>query len=466
MRHLKGKKIFLICILILIIFITARYFLIIRDLNEVRDEFGLNNWTRSMYPFFSSTDTIKLLVDEDFEGELNFWWEGISGDFELNLLDDSNRLIYGIKNNKENKINKINLKNGKYKLIIKQKNFTGAIAIGYENMIRLTELDNKNFSYNNAKPEKGYNWDYIIYTPNEIKNSILLVCPNNSGIISNSYDIHVEKAKSLIKYKSKLADKLGVPLLVPIFPRFKKESHIYTHSLGRNCIYTDIKDIKRLDYQLIKMINDSKEILEKKEIVLEDKILMSGFSASGDFIDRFTLLHPYLVKAVVFGGSNTVVPLKELNDQKLPYPIGIYDYKKITGRKFDLKEFSSVKRKIFKGSEDFGGWIITNKNGENIHYTWEKYYEKFVLPELKDKSNFIKINNLNITKLTINDLNTIKYNAFKGKILIDRFIEISDIYSELDINSTEFKVYEEVRHEINSKIKEEEVEFFSRILKD
>ncbi|WP_430883386.1 hypothetical protein [Fusibacter sp. JL216-2] len=464
MKPRRIKMTSLIGIAIMLVLITAKYGLIINDYKEAKYELGFSNWTRSMHPFYSSTETIDFIVDGSQDVVLKTWWEGLSGDVELMLCDEAENEIFKLKSKKEHNSRIIALENGKYKLSVTQDRFTGAVAIGYENVTRVIKLDDQYYTFAKRKPDKGFNWDYILYVPEHVKYNKLLVSPNNSGIVSDNYDIHIEKAKSLIKFKSELAEKLGVPLLVPIFPRSRKDEGIYTHALDRNSIYTVLEEIKRLDYQLISIIEDSKERLKNKGITVEEKILMSGFSASGDFVDRFVFLHPEIVEAASIGASDTIVPIESLRGQKLPYPIGIYDYEKITGEEFDLKSVSSVRKLIYKGSDDGGGWQTVEEEGVTVRYIWKDYYEKYLLPILRERSILDNEYSVDSSNLSQDDLNMINFKAFDGKILIERFREISEIYSELNIHRTEFKIYENIEHTINDEIKQDEFEFFKNVL--
>lgn len=466
MKFIRSRRILLIGIAIILTLIIAKYSLIISDYKEVKYELGFNNWTRSMYPFFTSTDSIDFIVDGSHEIVLKTWWEGISGDVELILSYEYENEIYKIKSKKENNVLRFSLESGKYNIVVTQDRFTGAVALGHENVTLLTKLDDRFYTFSTRNPNKGFSWDYILYVPEQINYNKLLVAPNNSGFTSDNYNLHIEKAKSLAKFKSELADKIGVPLLVPIFPRSNKNENIYTHALDRNSIFTEIENIKRLDNQLISIIKDSKELLASKGIEIEDKVLMSGFSASGDFVDRFVFLHPELVEAASVGGSDTIMPLENLRGQKLPYPIGIYDYDKITGKKLNLKSVSSVYKLIYIGSEDGGGWQTIEEDGKEVRYVWKDYYKKFIFPMLKEKSKICDDFSVDDIELSEAQLDMIKFKALEGKILIERFKEISEIYSELSITRTEFKIYDGIEHTINDEIRRDEVEFFKRVLRN
>ncbi len=466
MTFMRIRRTLLIGIAIVLTLIIAKYSLIISEYKEVKYDLGFNNWTRSMYPFFTSTDSIDFIVDGSHEVVLKIWWEGLSGDVELILSDENENEIYKVKSKKENNVLRFALESGKYNIVVIQEGFTGAVAIGHENMTLLTKLDDRFYTFSPRSPQKGFSWDYILYVPEQVKYNKLLVAPNNSGFASDNYELHIEKARSLAKFKSELADKIGVPLLVPIFPRSIKTDNIYTHALDRNSIYTEIESIKRIDNQLICIIKDSKGLLASKGIKIEDKILMSGFSASGDFVDRFVFLHPELVEAASIGGSDTIIPLESLRGQKIPYPIGIYDYEKITGEKIDLRSVSSVHKLIYKGSEDGGGWQTIEENGKEVRYEWKDYYNKFIFPMLKEKSKLCDDFSVDGIGLSEAELDMIKFKALDGKILIEQFKEVSEIYSELSITRTEFKIYDGIEHTINDEIKRDEVEFFKRVLKN
>ena len=456
----------LLAICLFICLVIVNYGLLISSYKEVKYDLGFGNWTRSMPPFHSSSETIEFIVDGPQNVEFKLWWEGLTGEVEITLHDESNNSMLSRKSKSEMVVEDIKLDSGKYTLSVDQKSFTGAIGIGIENAIFTTKLNTENYFIMAENQEKGFHWEYILFVPENIKHNKLLVVPNNSGIATDNNIVHKEKAKRLIRSKSDLASKLGLPLLVPVFPRPDMNSSIYTHALDRNSIYTDIEELKRLDIQLLNMIDDSKKTLLEKGIQLESKVLMSGFSASGDFVDRFTFLHPEMVEAAVIGASDKIIPLECLRGEKLPYPIGVDDYKEITGKDFDLELVSQVQRYVYKGSEDQGGWQLVEENGEVSRYAWEDYYNDNILPDLIRKSAEATDDTYENASIMDSDLELIMFNALEGKILIDRFNEISSIHSSLGIEKTKFKVYDGVGHTITDQIKEDEYTYFKRILEN
>lgn len=138
--------------------------------------------------------------------------------------------------------------------------------------------------------------------------------------------------------------------MVPAFPLPAKYNTggavnlMNTQALDRATLSTGIVDLKRLDLQLIAMIDDAIERSSLKGITLERKVLMTGFSASGMFASRFTLLHPERVQAAAIGspGGWPMAPTGEWNGVKLPYPVGVSDLKELVGKEFDIESLRSV----------------------------------------------------------------------------------------------------------------------------
>ena len=92
---------------------------------------------------------------------------------------------------------------------------------------------------------------------------------------------------------------------------------------------------EKVDLRIINMINDAKRRLAQNNIYLDEKIIVHGFSASAKFANRFTLLHPELVKLVITGGlgGTLILPLRNIFNEESLYPVGIGNFSKITDKK-------------------------------------------------------------------------------------------------------------------------------------
>jgi hypothetical protein len=206
---------------------------------------------------------------------------------------------------------------------------------------------------------RGFNFPYFLFIPNNIDRGLelhLLVETNNTGTATDDFEVHREKALNLIKksYPNRIARELGVPLLVPVFPRPETNWQAYTHALDRDSLEINEGHLKRLDLQLAAMIDHALELLRTNGFKMRDKIFMDGFSASAKFCNRFAFLHPERVKAVASGGVNGLptLPVSERNGHTLPFPIGIADINTITGKPFNIEAYQQVAQYVYMGYLD------------------------------------------------------------------------------------------------------------------
>ena len=210
------------------------------------------------------------------------------------------------------------------------------------------------------EPAKGFFNDYILFIPKGTirnKKTFLLVEPNNTGKLSDSMDVHLEHAIFIASKSSvgnNISTELKIPILVPVFPRPASKPLTYTHALDRDVIQEESTGLKRLDLQLLEMIKDAGNVLKAMNIDIADKIFMSGFSASGTFVNRFSFVHPEIIQALAIGGFNgeLMFPLGKINGLKINYPIGTNDFEKIFNKKFDRAAYGSIPQFIYMGELD------------------------------------------------------------------------------------------------------------------
>lgn len=207
----------------------------------------------------------------------------------------------------------------------------------------------------------GYHADFYLYVSPKAKQlasdgkiATILVQPNNSGINSDDPKEHQRDAWVTGYERRKIADELGVILLVPAFIRPGEDWHIYTHALDRDTLTTERADLKRIDLQLIAMIDHARLVLAESGINTDERIFIQGFSASGMFANRFTLLYPERVKAATIGspGGFPILPMESYEGTSLPYPAGIADIEELTGKPFDQKTYNKIPQLIYMGDLD------------------------------------------------------------------------------------------------------------------
>ena len=282
-------------------------------------------------------------------------------------------------------------------------------------------------TYVAANPGKGFNYGYYYYIPESINNAekkYVLVEPNNTGFKTNDMNEHDNEARNLIFSRRYFSDQLSVALLVPVLPN-PESGETYTHALDSDTLRIKIGKLKRIDLQLISMIDDLKERCQDNSLYMELKIFLNGFSASGGFVNRFTAIHPELVKAVSSGGnsSTSILPTESLKNERLIYPVGIANLKTLTGRTFDFGEYKKVPQYIYIGSLDTGNDPVPNNDMFNPD---ERRISKKILGENK----------------------------------ISRWQSAENIIKQLGCDNITFVTYPNVGHRFTDKMWYDTIEFF------
>ncbi len=205
----------------------------------------------------------------------------------------------------------------------------------------------------------GFAFPYYLLIPQGIDSNKpihLLVEPCNTGSGDNFKRLDRKvKAFTEASHATVIARKLKIPLLVPVFPRPGGDRwQLYTHALDRDTLLLTEGGLRRIDLQLIKMIDHAQRLLRHNNLKVNEKVFMNGFSASGTFTNRFAILHPTIVRAVATGGVNSIptFPTGRWNDVTMRYPIGIADVKEIADIAFDEKAYKRVSQYIYMGALD------------------------------------------------------------------------------------------------------------------
>jgi dienelactone hydrolase len=287
-----------------------------------------------------------------------------------------------------------------------------------------------------AQPEKGFLYPYYYYVPPELWSAkgtkveqTLLVLPNNTGQLDDDFAVHDKYARGNIENLRRLGSNLKVALLMPVFPRPKTDWRIYTHALDRDSLLTERKEYRRFDRQLIRMIDDARKRLRADGYRFDKRVLMFGFSASGMFTNRFTFLHPELIKAAAFGspGGWVMAPTATWKGKSLRYPIGIADVEKVSGRRLDMRRLKRVPLFVFLGDEDTNDSVIFR----------DSY-------ELEDEKLIFEL---------------------FGKTLIERWAYTKEIYGA-NLPGATLKLYPKVGHTVTKEMWDEIKAFFSSHLRD
>lgn len=283
-------------------------------------------------------------------------------------------------------------------------------------------------------PAKGFRHTYLLFIPKGTalhSKTVLLVEPNNTGKLSDSIALHQRYAIDLATVSSvgnNIATELHIPLLVPVFPRPASDSLIYTHALDRDVMLEQRPDLKRLDLQLLAMIEDAQARLKKMQVETDPKVFMNGFSASGSFTNRFSFIHPEKIKALAIGGFNgeLMLPQTDIHAVALDYPLGIHDFKALFGSDFKLEQYRAIPQFIYMGKLD-----------ENDAVLYDDAYNE-------------------------NERRIIQQH--KGKTVQERYLNCQKMYQDKNISPI-FKRYEGVGHWTTSAVNLDVILFFLEQMK-
>lgn len=303
---------------------------------------------------------LELLVPETSAEHLfSIWLETREGEAALRLLDKAGQSLLSWSGRKGEMVLSRRMLTGKYTLEIDASRASaGRAEFGVKGpFMPQCLLDRAQSQEYPATPAKGFHWPYLLCVPKEVRSPYLLVVPNNTVFATEELELLRASASCEIKRQSAVAERLGCPLLVPMFPRPSvqgEEENLYLHALSRASILTKAEAWKRVDLQLLAMIQDAQAHLRGKGVMLNPKVLLSGFSASGSFVNRFALLHPEHVKAVACGspGGWPLAPVSELEGEKLDYPVGIADLETLTGSRANVDALKRIRWFFFQGDQD------------------------------------------------------------------------------------------------------------------
>lgn len=299
-----------------------------------------------------------------------------------------------------------------------------------------TPVKNGSLIYTEKDSLNGFMHPYFLFLPDKMdtgKAVTIVVEPNNTSFTSDDFNDHYKRAKEFVTdpYMGKyLASNLNYPLLVPVFPRSKTDWLIYTHLLDRDVILQKGNSLERLDLQLIAMIENAQKILQQKGYRPDNKVILTGFSASSEFSQRFAAITPERVKCIIAGGLSGLLfmPYNTMNGVELNYPLGTNDFPVLFNKQFDSVSYKKIPQFLFMGAND-----------ENDAVPFKDGYDD---SERK-----------------------IVYEQLSEKMMPDRWEKCMNIYKSSGVNAT-FKTYPGVGHKFNRKnIMEDILAFVQTVIK-
>lgn len=206
---------------------------------------------------------------------------------------------------------------------------------------------------------------------------------------------------------ARLTDNKPGVIVVPLIPSYKDAP--YFQQLSRECFELPITDRNyRIDEQIVRIIEKAKEIVQSERgINLEDKIFLNGYSSSGVFAQRFALLHPELISTACIGGASGSIPIPT---EEFGYPIGISDYKELTGKEFDMDSYCQIDFTYYVGELETQNKAETrfDENGDPVPMHDMSYFDRSVPINVgKNQRNLLGTNMFDRIEKTIEKLKSL-----------------------------------------------------------
>lgn len=190
-----------------------------------------------------------------------------------------------------------------------------------------------------ANPEKGFNYSYFVYIPNNPQNTIMMDCLNDyEAEMPEGHTENIEGLEEIYSLfedseivrndsssqngteeaKSKTLDRLyyrmekginalsnmismnpNMPAIVPLIPGYGNEQFWSVVSqLDKDVITQTAPQIKAI-------IEDARRITEERaKVKVSDKVILLGHSKSSTFANNFSSYYPEMCKASILGGGN------------------------------------------------------------------------------------------------------------------------------------------------------------------
>lgn len=224
--------------------------------------------------------------------------------------------------------------------------------------------------------EKGFYFDCLLYIPSNIENNTLIIEGNNSMMNQSKGETksptYLSETFELIGSFQYFLE-LNAPILVPLIPNVNAfissttpgYHERYARQLSRNTVNPDISTnpaitskedpLYRTDLQILHAKEYARQIIyQMTNTVIEKKSLLYGFSTPGNLAVRLGFLHPEEFCGIIAGGINAAIPLPIPSYRHTPliYPVGTYDYEKITGKPFDNSVYLNLPQYYFTGEKE------------------------------------------------------------------------------------------------------------------
>lgn len=212
---------------------------------------------------------------------------------------------------------------------------------------------------------------FILITPSHLENGQTLVMESNNLETTNK-ELLLKQALDTGRELNDILNRSN-PIFIPILPS-ESQTAPYYQQLSTECF----KNGERPDLDIVESIDKAKEIMDKEYgTKINDKIFLNGYSSSGCFAQRFSLIHPELIDTACIGGSSGSIPIPNTD---LDYPLGIKNYNELFGKNFNMEEYKKITFDYYVGSLEceIKSLTRTDENGNLAPMHDMSYFDRSV----------------------------------------------------------------------------------------
>jgi hypothetical protein len=210
-------------------------------------------------------------------------------------------------------------------------------------------------------PEHGFHLPYLLLIPDNLRAGAAIVVASPTPPTSEDPADYHTAAEKVAENAGALLGTAGVPVLVPVLPRPPlalsdgRFINLYFPALSRAALLVSDERLARIDRQVLAMVEHARLRIEAlRKVSIHPKAIFAGFSAAGHFATRMAALHPDRVLAVWAGGmgGHPILPIAEHAGRALTYPVGIADLEEVAGAQFDGGTYAKIPMLIIHGAAD------------------------------------------------------------------------------------------------------------------
>lgn len=207
---------------------------------------------------------------------------------------------------------------------------------------------------NEASLSTGYSW--YAYTPRSLDHG------DKTHIVVSAVQYDCSKTnndKEANRYINGLIAESEIYKFVLLVPSFSKNCNSIFNEWTLHFpeyVFSGSYDDQfyRPDLKLNNMVDELKLYLHQNGLYINDRIFIYGYSISGHFANRYSLLHPDRIQAVAAGGLSGLIslPFSSYAERRMDWFLGVNNFESITGLSFDYSAYENIPQYYFWGEND------------------------------------------------------------------------------------------------------------------